>query len=257
MDLLLAQSHAVALFLHLLRVGAFVAVMPLFGRQNDSLMLRLAVMLTVGSILWWVGARSVTPPGNLLALGVMAVREGLIGFALGFALQTLSAMLVAAGEVISSEMGFALARTMNPESGVDATVVSQLLQVVGFLLILQFDLHHDALRILQQTFAAFPIGEAFDFTPIWDGLRTLMTQTVTLSLQYALPVLALMLLLTAATVLLGRAVPAINLMEFAFALRVLLALAASAWFLVAGAPFLLRAFGALMDGARAMFPVGS
>jgi len=256
MDLLLAQSHAIALFLHLMRVGAFVAVMPLFGRQNDSLMLRLAVTLTVGSILWWVGTRSLPPPNNLLVLGVMAVREGVVGFALGFALQTLTAMLVGAGEIISSEMGFAMARTMNPESGVDATVVSQLLQVVGFLLILQFDLHHDALRILQRTFVAFPVGESFDFTPIWDGLRVLLARTLDLSLQYSLPVLALMLLLTAATVLLGRAVPAINLMEFAFALRVLLALAATGWFLVAGAPFLLRAFASLLDGTRDMFPVG-
>ncbi|MBL8724954.1 MAG: hypothetical protein JNK49_12970, partial [Planctomycetes bacterium] len=54
-------------------------------------------------------------------------------------------------------------------------------------------------------------------------------------------------------VLLSRAVPAINLMEFGFALKVLLGLAALTWFLVAGAPFLVQVFGELLDGARSMF----
>jgi len=76
-----------------------------------------------------------------------------------------------------------------------------------------------------------------------------------LALQYALPLLSLMLLLSAGMVLLGRAVPAINLMEFGFALRVLLALGALALFLVEGTPFLLQTFRALLDGAAAMFPV--
>jgi flagellar biosynthetic protein FliR len=148
-----------------------------------------------------------------------------------------------------------MARTMNPESGVDASVVSQLLQVVGFLLILRFDLHHEALRVLEQTFRSCRVGQPFAIEPIWHGLNTLVAGSVTLALQYAFPVLGIMLLLSIAMVLLGRAVPAINLQEFGFALRVLIAIGAMAYFLVEGSPFLVRTFERLLDGAREMFPV--
>ncbi|MBL9077197.1 MAG: flagellar biosynthetic protein FliR [Planctomycetes bacterium] len=255
MDLALLLDHTTSLFLHVVRVGAFVAVVQIFGRQADSIMLRLALTVSLAAVFWWVGDQTVAPPPSLFALGVMAVREAVVGFALGFALSLLTTLLVSAGEIVSMEMGFSMARTMNPESGADATVVSQLLQVLGFLLILHHDLHHEVLRVLEQTFHACPVGQPFDITPIWHGIAALVAGSVTIALQYALPLLAIMFLLSLGMVLLGRAVPAINLMEFGFALRVLLALFVVAVFVVEGAPFLIQTFRALIDGAREMFPV--
>ena len=63
-----------------------------------------------------------------------------------------------------------------------------------------------------------------------------------------------MLLVSTGLVLLGRAVPAINLMEFAFALRVLIALSGLALFLVEGAPFLVESFTSILQRAAEMFP---
>ena len=255
MDFLLAQDYATSLFLHIARVGAFMAVVPLFGRQMDSMILRLVLAISLGGVFWWVGDQRVPTPTGMFELGVMAIRECIVGIALGFALSTMTSLLVSAGEIISSEMGFSMARTMNPESGTDATVVSQLLQVVGFLMILQLNLHHEALRVLEQTFHSCKVGEPFAFEPIWAGLNVLVAGSVQLALQYAFPILGTMLLLSVAMVLLGRAVPAINMQEFGFALRVLLALGAMAYFLVEGAPFLVNTFESVLDGAREMFPV--
>jgi flagellar biosynthesis protein FliR len=254
MDLLLAQDYALSLFLHMVRVGAFMAVVPLFGRQMDTLIVRLVLTVALGGIFWWVGQQRIELPGNLLVVGMMAVREVVIGVALGFALSTMTSILTSAGELIASEMGFSMARTINPESGVDAAVVSQLLQVLGFLLILHFDLHHEALRVLEQTFRACPIGQEFAIEPIWHGLSTLVSGSVQAAVQYGFPILGIMFLLSVGLVLLGRAVPAINLMEFGYALRVLVALGALAWFVVEGGPFLLQTFEAVLQGAAGMFP---
>jgi flagellar biosynthetic protein FliR len=254
MDLEPVLGYATSFLLHCVRVGAFFAVVPMFGRQEDSAILRVALTLSLGAIFWWVGDQVVEPPAYLLHLGVLSIREVVIGFALGFALSTLTSMLVSAGEIISSEMGFSMARAMNPDTGADTTVISQFLQVIGFLLILHFDIHHDAVRILKETFTACRIGEPFAFDPIWEGLRTLVSMSVMLALQYSLPILGVMMLLSVAMVLLGRAVPSINLMEFGFALRVLVALAVLAYFLVAGTPFLLDKFSDLLGQCRALFP---
>lgn len=254
MEILLFEDHLMSLFLHVVRVGAFLAVLPLFGQQRDSMILRLVLSTSLGAIFWWIGDQAVEPPTHMLELGVMAVREAFIGLALGFALATMTSMLVSAGEFISSEMGFSLARTMNPETGVDGTVVSQLLQVFGFLLILHLDLHHDALRIMQSTFESCRVGEPFDVLPIWYGITALVGGSVELALQYSFPILGTMLLLSTGIVLLGRAVPAINLMEFAFALRIVFALAGLALFIGEGTPFLIATFEGILDRAAQMFP---
>ena len=167
MDISLAQDYVTALLLHFVRVATFLSVLPLFGRQRDSVILRLALSVAMAAIFWWVGDQRVDAPTHLMQLGVMGVREGVIGLALGFALSTMTSMLVSAGEFLSHEMGFSMARTINPESGVNGTVISQLMQVVGFLMILSLDLHHEALRVMEHTFRVCPIGEPFDFLPIW------------------------------------------------------------------------------------------
>ncbi|MGE3173709.1 MAG: flagellar biosynthetic protein FliR [Planctomycetota bacterium] len=254
MDLALLEGHAVAMLLHIVRAGAFLAVVPLFGRQRDTFFLRLILSLALGSILWWSHIGPVAVPRDLIGLCIAVGGECLIGFALGYALSLLTALLVSAGEIISVEMGFTMARAMNPESGVDATVVSQLFQVFGFLLILEFDIHHEALRILAATYDACPVGGGVDVGPIWAGVRTLVSSTILFAVQYAFPVLSVMMLLTLGLVLFGRAVPHVNLMEFSFIARVLTALGAASYFMSSGTPFLQGAFADILVGVRAMFP---
>ena len=254
MDLSLIQDYVTSLLLHLVRVGAFMAVLPFLGKQRDSMILRLALSTSMAVIFWWIGDQQIDAPRHLIELAVMGVREAFIGVALGFALATMTSMLASAGEFISSEMGFSMARTINPESGVSGTVISQLLQVVGVLMIFSLDLHHEALRTLERTFYACPVGEPFDLAPIWRGIVELVGGSVQLALQYAFPIMGSMLLVSTGLVLLGRAVPAINLMEFAFALRVLIALSGLTLFLVEGAPFLVESFTSILQRAAEMFP---
>ena len=253
MDVLQATEQATAFFLHIVRAGAFFAVVPLFGRTAETFVLRLVLAVAIGGVAWWTSPASLSAPGNLLALGVMALREGVVGLALGFALSTMTSLLTSAGEIVSSEMGFSMARSINPESGEDAAVMGQLLQALGFLLVLQFNMHHDALRVLHATYEACPIGQPFDIAPIWHGIAALVSGSIVLAVQYAFPVIAVMLLLSVGMVLLGRAVPAINLMEFGFALRVVAALGLMVLFLAQGAPFLVEAFRGILAGAGALF----
>lgn len=255
MDLALLEGHAIALLLHMVRAGAFLSVVPFFGRQRDSFYLRLVLSVAIGSMLWWNGAHTVEVPTSLVALVVMAAGESLIGFALGFALSLMTSMLVSAGEIISSEMGFAMARALDPDSGGSSTVVAQLFQIFGFLLVLQLNLHHEALRILQHTFEACPIGEPFRFEPMWLGIQAMVGGSVVLALQYAFPMLAVMMLLTVGLVLFGRAVPNVNLMEFSYTIRILVALVSAIYFLAAGTPFLERTFDGFLLTTRSMFPL--
>jgi len=254
MEYLLLQDYATSLFLHIVRAGAFLAVLPLFGQQRDSFFLRLVLATALGGIFWWVGQQRIDAPDKLLELGVMGVREGFIGFALGFALSTMTTLLISAGEIISMEMGFSMARAINPETGVSATVVSQLLQTLGFLLLLQLDLHHEVLRVLEHTFHACPVGQTFELMPIFDGIVTLVASSVELAIHYSFPIIGTMMLISTGMVLLGRAVPAINLMEFGFALRIVAALGALTLYLGEGAPFLINMFESVIERVYAMFP---
>ncbi len=242
------------MLLHFVRAGAFFAAVPLFGAQRDSRILRLILAVSTGTIFWWVGEKILPIEGGLIELMVLAVREALLGLVAGFAVSLMTSLLISAGEIISHEMGFALARTMNPESGVSSSVVSQFFQAIGALLIFQLNVHHEVIRLLAFSYERVPTGQTYDTDPMFSVLTSLIGKTLLSAVQYALPVLAVMMLLTSVLVMLARAVPNIHLLEFSFGVRILLALFSAAYFLVQGAPLLERVFAEMLVEARLMFP---
>ncbi len=241
-----------ALLLAVVRTMAFFVAMPLFGIARDSRMLRLTLAVGLGAMFHCVAPAEVAP-GSLIELIVMAVRETAIGLIAGYAVGLLSATVAAAGELISHEMGFSMATIVDPETGQSNPVVSQLFEVVAFLLIFALDLHHEILRVLGATWTFVPTGAPVDLTAVAPRLAELVALSLGFALRYALPVLGVMVLTTAALVMLSRAVPNINLLEFSFGARILLALLAAIWFLAEGQEFLVGAFETLLGRAAVLF----
>ncbi|HLU38823.1 MAG TPA: flagellar biosynthetic protein FliR [Planctomycetota bacterium] len=239
--------------LHVIRAAAFVWFLPGLGQGSDARWLRLVLGLALGAIFWWIGDRgspAVHGTGHLLLLGA---GEFLVGAAVGFVVQLVGAVLTVAGEILAQEMGFTMSQVMDPLTGTSTQVVSQLLQVVGILAMFALDLHHDFLRALAAAFQAVPVGTGFDLAVLHERHAALVAAALEAGVRYAMPVLAVMLVLTAMLAVLSRAVPNINLMEFSFGLRILLALLMALLLFTEGMPGLAASLQAITGGAAALF----
>lgn len=239
--------------LHMVRAGAFLSVIAIFGSGGDSRWLRMILMVAMGVMMWWTtGPDSVPMVTHPLDMVAMVSRELVLGLILGFAVRSMIVVLGIAGEVISHEMGFSMARIMNPDTGSASTPLAQLFETMGILLIFQLNLHHEVLRLLKSTYELVPVGKAFNYDLVFERLGTIIASAIEYGLQYAIPIFGVMILLTVTLVVLARAVQNINLMEFSFALRIMLGLSSSIYFLFEGVPFLERVFGELIGNARMM-----
>lgn len=241
-----------AIVLHIVRSTAFFATVPLFGSQGDSKMLRLLLAVSLGLIFWWISPK-VVPVSGLMDLGLLAIREAFLGALAGFAVSLLTAALVTAGEIISNEMGFSIAQVMDPLTGRSTPVASSLFEVMGYLLLFGTGLHHEVIKVLAATYEMVPVGRGFDLGLVELRISTLVSETIEYGLRYAMPTLAVMSLLTAALVILARAVPNLNLMEFSWGLRILLAIVASCWFLSEGRTFLISMFEDVLSKGQVLF----
>lgn len=251
-DLHLVYPFLPAIVLHVVRATAFFATVPLFGSQADSKILRLVLGIAIALIFWWISPKVILVDG-LMQLGLLAIREAFLGTLAGFSVSMLTSALVSAGEIISNEMGFSIAQVMDPLTGRSTPVASSLFEVMGYLLLFGTNLHHEVVKVLGATYAMVPVGKGFDLAVLQPRLSALVTDTIEYGLHYAVPTLAVMSLLTAALVILARAVPNLNLMEFSWGLRILLAIVASCWFLSEGRPFLLAMFEDMISKAQVLF----
>lgn len=239
--------------LHVVRTSAFVYLLPGLNQGSDTRWLKLVLGVAFGAIFWWVGERKVIVPGGLVGLVGLGAKELAIGLAIGFAVQLVTSILTTAGEIVAQEMGFTMAQVTDPITGASTQVVSQFLQLIAILTLFVLDLHHDFLRALGAAFDAVPVSAGFDIAVLHLRLGSLVVYAIEAGVRFALPVLTVMLVLTATLSVLSRAVPNINLMEFSFAIRILIALGMSLLLITEGMPTLVENIRVMLDATMGLF----
>jgi flagellar biosynthetic protein FliR len=188
-------------------------------------------------------ARPSALPEDGYAVASALVSEMATGFAIGLLARLLLIAFQTAGAVISFQMGFAMARTLDPNSGSQSPVIATIhLQLVTMLFLL-LDGHHLLIRSLAASYDTFPIG-----MPLQSGLltQTLFSASGTMyesAARIAGPVTGLMLLINSLVGLLNRLVPQLSIFNIGFPLTVMSGLIAVAYSIPEVVSFFLRAYG--------------
>ena len=122
-----------------LRIGAFLVASPFFGSRMIPLTVRIvfAIALGIGLV-----SHLKFPPVEFLVgakLVPIIFQELFIGIACGLVLNILFSSVILAGEKIAATSGLAFAAQIDPTSGAQSPVISQIFQL--FLLILFFSVN--------------------------------------------------------------------------------------------------------------------
>ena len=208
----------------LARTTALVLSAPFFGQGTGFVGHRLALIFFLAFLLYLVAGTPVDAPP--IELGLMTLREVLLGIFLGFLLQVVLTAVRVAGELIGQEMGFLVARQVDPTNGVPSTLLTNLYENLFVLVLLELDGHHWVLRSLERSFAFAPPGHLALSPRIAPTAVAMFGEMFRAGLVFAAPVMVLLLLVSLVIGLLARAVPGLNVVEVGFTLRVLVALGA-------------------------------
>jgi flagellar biosynthetic protein FliR len=176
--------------------------------------------------------------------GAMAMREVLIGASIGFVLQLCLVAVKVAGQLVGHEMGFMIARQIDPETGVQVPLITRIWEDVFLIGMLSVNGHHLFLRALSESFRRAPVAGVRIGTGIADTMQGMFGSMFAAGLSFAAPMMVLLLLVSILIGILTRAVPYLNVLEMSFTLRVLLGLFALFFF----APLLEPVLGRLYEG---------
>ena len=221
---LLPEGLFTGLVLVVIRTTALVLASPTLGIGTGFSGHKIALILAVSGLLYFVSGHPVSD-ANALTLGVMALREVLIGLFLGMLLQVTLVAVHVAGEMIGTEMGMRMARQVDPSTGIPTTLVASVYENLYLLAFLAMDGHHWLLRALGDSFERAPIGRLRLAPELSTTLQAMFSELFAAGLVFAAPVLVFLTLVSVLIGLLSRAVPTLNVMEIGFTLRVVVALA--------------------------------
>lgn len=200
----------------LLRVGAFCMTLPVFNSYAVPVRVRVILAVAVASAVMPTLPQLPRLESISLAGILLAVREILIGIAIGFVVQLAFAALVFAGQSIAYSMGLGFAALIDPQLGVQVPMVSQLYLLFATLLFLGLDGHLLLIELIATSFQTLPVVLAgLERSNLWTIVRwssSVFVGGVLLSLPIVIALLFVNLALGIAT----RAAPQLNIFSVGF-----------------------------------------
>jgi flagellar biosynthetic protein FliR len=233
-----------------IRPSLLVVGTPLFGASFAPPVLRIGLIVVLAAFMAPVAGlpRSVDA-GMLLTV---AIREVLIGFALGMSVRLIVAGAELGGHLTGFQMGLSYSALVDPQSGVRNNVLAAMYGSMTMLILLLTNGHHDLLRALASSYEALPIGGGAVSAGLWELVARMFGMMFTLGVRLAAPVVVTLLLVEVALGVMARVAPTLNLMVTAAPIRLLVGWMALALTIRVLPDILTRAFPqALTLGARA------
>jgi flagellar biosynthetic protein FliR len=221
------QTLVLLFSLVLTRVGAFVAVLPLFGGVNVPRTVKAGLAFALATV--WFGNAAIVPPAELLnrpletswlAYGVAVGREAVLGALLGYAFGLFQVPARVCGEFLTQELGLSFGAFLNPTGTGNESALTQIIDALGVLLFLGLDGHHLFLTALDATFARYPVGTTMPTVPV-QHLTAGASLTMHWGLVVAMPVAVALFVVTFVLTIMARVAPQVNLFTVGFPARLL------------------------------------
>ena len=205
-----------------IRVGCILYFFPIWDSRLIPAQIRLYSVLVISLVLTPVVAGTLPPfPETWFSAVGLALRELLLGLSLGLVVRFVFSGVQMAGELLGMQMGFGMVTLIDPQSGVNTSVIADLLMLMTTLLFLVVDGHHLVLGVLAQSFGDVPVGgPALMPGALFAFLVPLSSLMFTLAIKLVAPILVVLFLTQIALGLIGRTVPQVQVMILGFPLTI-------------------------------------
>jgi flagellar biosynthesis protein FliR len=212
--------------LYLVRTSVLILGTPLLGTGSGFSSYKIALIMAVTVVIFLATGETLPAEVEIFEYAMMCFHEIVIGLFLAFTMQIILVAIRSAGEIIGTEMAFNMASIVNPGTGINTPLVTQVYEAVFFLGFLSVDGHHWMIRALGNSFDRAPIGGIGVNEGLAGAVVDLFSRMFSAGLVFAGPIVALLVLISVAIGLLSRVVSQINVMEVGFNLRVITGLCA-------------------------------
>ncbi len=196
-------------------------MLPFLNGQLVPVRVRIALAAVLTTMTFALVNEQVVVPTNIVDLGLMGVKEILVGLLMGLAVRIVFSMVEFAGHVISTETGLMMSNSFDPISASQSTTISTLLFYLTSLIFLITGLHRELFIAFARSFEYVPLSLSLYGLQGIETLTRASGQIFSVGLQMAAPLVALNFIITISFAVLGKAAPKINVFMLSFSVRIL------------------------------------
>lgn len=208
----------------LFRIGGVFAMAPLMGAMAIPFKVKALLVLLISMIVFPLVPPTPFEPGSLMELGIAVGGELVIGLSMGFIVTMVFVGIQFGAEMISYQMGFALARMIDPMTDISTTVLSQFYTLLATTIYVLMNGHLILIRSIAHTFKTIPIMAGVKHEVVLESLVKLLSESFQLGIRIAGPALVALFLSSLAMGFISRTMPQLNILAAGFPIRITLSL---------------------------------
>jgi flagellar biosynthetic protein FliR len=237
-----------AMTLTLVRVSGMVLFAPFFS--STALPLR-AKAVFVGAVAYLLAPLVATLPRAEASLSFSAILGELaVGLVYGLTLALMSEMMLFAGQILGLQFSFSLVNLLDPASSIQTSLLGDLFQLMGTLVVITAGLDRILLASMVRSFRVAPLG-SFALAPSSAQAIVRAAGGIFLAaLELAAPVLAATMLIEVSISLLGKLSPQLPVMSLSVPMKTLIGFALLMGSLALWPRFIEARFSGLLDLAE-------
>ena len=209
----------------MMRVSPILFMMPILSSSVMPNLLKISLMLAVSLLLLPLVKIDLRLfPSDPYQFGLFMIAELMVGFVLGLSINLIFAGIQLAGELAGYQMGLAMATILDPQSGMDTTLIAQFYYLLGLLIFLSVDGHHWFIRALFQSFSVLSPGEFHLKIGLYHHFLKLSAKMFIIAIKMIAPIMAVLIFTQIALGMIAKMVPQMNVLMTSFPLTICLGL---------------------------------
>lgn len=193
---------------------------PVFSHAAVQPMLKIGLSAVI-TIMFTVAFADKQPAidAHIWSLSLLAVKEFLMGAAVGFATAMILYAVEFAGGLLDFDIGFQTSLLFDANSDAP-TLIGQLKMMATLMVFLGLNGHHFLLEAIAASFVAVPLDGFGVTTSAVDTLLRLVTNVTIIAIKIASPILLSLLLVNISLALLSRVAPQLNVFVLSFQVKI-------------------------------------
>jgi flagellar biosynthetic protein FliR len=217
-------NQTAGFMLVLARISPLFVLAPIFSARMMPARARgvAAVALTIGMAP--VAMQGHKVPTDIWPLGELMVKELLIGLAFAFAVAVVFAAVSIAGNLLDTLVGFSLGSVIDPITGSQSPVLSQMYGLVGVLIFIAIGGDGWMIQGLAKTYDLVPLLAFPSLGALVGGANAAFTGIFVSALQIAAPVLIAVTITDAAFGIVSRVAPQMNVFAVGAPAKIIIAI---------------------------------
>ncbi len=160
-------------------------------------------------------------PEGLPNFILLIFKEVAIGFLIGYSATLAFGAFVMAGDLISNEMGLAMAELVDPLFGDRISPIAQILQIVGLILFFSMNGHHWLINALVLSYETVPVTGFIESGVSISKIVQLFSGLLVSAIKIAAPIMIILALVVVVSGFLARSTPEINIFLIIFPTKII------------------------------------